>query len=89
LGIRVNAVAPGLIYTPLWQDLGAALGGAEERARMVFDAAVSSLVPLGREQTPDNIGRAVSFLCSDRAINITGHVMVVDGGIVLGRPLGR
>jgi NAD(P)-dependent dehydrogenase (short-subunit alcohol dehydrogenase family) len=88
-GIRVNAVAPGLIYTPLWQDLGAALAGAEERARMAFDAAVNALVPLRREQTPEDIGRAVAFLCSDRAINVTGHVLVVDGGIVLGRPPGQ
>ena len=88
-GIRVNAVAPGLIYTPLWQDLGAALAGAQERARMAFDMTVQTLTPLGREQTPEDIGRAVAFLCSERAVNVTGHVMVVDGGIVLGRPLGR
>jgi NAD(P)-dependent dehydrogenase (short-subunit alcohol dehydrogenase family) len=85
-GIRVNCVAPGLIYTRVWEQLGAALGGGEDRARMAFDAAVHTLVPLRREQTPDDIGRAVSFLCSDRAANITGHVIVVDGGIVLGRP---
>ncbi len=85
-GIRVNAVAPGFIYTPLWANLGAAIAGAEERARTAFDLAVQSMVPLGREQTPDDIGRAVAFLCSDRAANVTGHVMVVDGGIVLGRP---
>ncbi len=88
-GLRVNAVAPGLIYTPLWQDLGAALAGAEERARMAFDMTVQTLTPLGREQTPEDIGRAVAFLCSEHAVNVTGHVMVVDGGIVLGRPLGR
>src|SRR5208337_2785040 len=88
--IRVNAVAPGLIYTKIWGDLGTAFGGAEERSRQTFELVVSNLVPLGREQTPEDIGCAVAFLCSDRAINITGHVMVVDGGIVLGPPrLGR
>jgi NAD(P)-dependent dehydrogenase (short-subunit alcohol dehydrogenase family) len=85
-GIRVNAVAPGLIYTRIWEDLGAALGGADERARQTFEATVGTMVPLGREQTPDDIGRAVAWLCSDGAVNVTGHVMVVDGGIVLGRP---
>jgi len=85
-GIRVNAVAPGLIYTKIWEELGAAIGGGQDRARATFEAAVRSLVPLGREQTPDDIGRTVSWLCSDRAANITGQVVAIDGGITLGRP---
>jgi NAD(P)-dependent dehydrogenase (short-subunit alcohol dehydrogenase family) len=85
-GIRVNAVAPGLIYTKVWQDLGAALGGGDKNARVVFDAAVKDMVPLGREQTEQDIGRTVSWLCSDLAINVTGQVIAVDGGIVLGPP---
>jgi len=84
-GIRVNAVAPGLIYTPLWQQLGAALGGGDANARMVFDTVVKQLVPLGREQTVEDIGRAVAWLCSDKAINVTGQVIAIDGGILLGR----
>jgi 3-oxoacyl-[acyl-carrier protein] reductase len=88
-GIRVNAVAPGLIYTRVWEDLGAAMGGGKDRARATFEAAVRSLTPLGREQTPDDIGRAVAWLCSDKAINVTGHVMPVDGGIILGAPRPR
>ncbi len=83
-GIRVNAVAPGLIYTRVWEDLGAALGGATERARSTFEASVRNLVPLGREQTPEDVGRAVAWLCSERAQNITGQIIAVDGGIVLG-----
>ena len=85
-GIRVNAVAPGLIYTKIWEQLGAAIGGGAERARGAFDTAVRTLTPLGREQTPQDIGKTVAFLCSDRAANITGQVVAVDGGIVLGRP---
>jgi len=85
-GIRVNAVAPGLIYTKIWEELGAALGGGAAQARSTFDMTVRVLTPLGREQTPEDIGRTVSFLCSDRAANITGQVMAVDGGLVLGRP---
>ncbi len=85
-GIRVNAVAPGLIYTKIWEELGAAIGGGQERARMAFDSAVRTLVPLGREQTPEDIGRTVAWLCSERAANVTGQVVAVDGGIVLGRP---
>lgn len=85
-GIRVNCVAPGLIYTRIWEQLGAAIGGGPERARATFDATVETLTPLRREQTPDDIGRAVAWLCSDAAINVTGHTIPVDGGIILGRP---
>ncbi|HEY6420283.1 MAG TPA: SDR family NAD(P)-dependent oxidoreductase [Candidatus Binataceae bacterium] len=83
-GIRVNAVAPGLIYTRIWEQLGAAIGGADARARATFDTVVRQMVPLGREQTQEDIGRAVAWLCSDRAINVTGQVIAIDGGITLG-----
>jgi 3-oxoacyl-[acyl-carrier protein] reductase len=89
LGIRVNAVAPGLIYTKVWENLGAALGGGDSNARSTFEATVKSLVPLGREQTTDDIGQTVAWLCSDKAINVTGQVIAVDGGIVLGPPTLR
>jgi len=85
-GIRVNCVAPGLIYTRIWEQLGAAIGGGPDRARATFDATVKTLTPLGREQTPDEIGRAVAWLCSEAAISVTGHTIPVDGGIILGRP---
>ncbi len=85
-GIRVNAVAPGLIYTKIWEELGAAIGGGKDHARLAFEHAVRTLTPLGREQTPTDIGRAVAWLCSDKAINVTGQVVAIDGGIVLGRP---
>ena len=89
-GIRVNAVAPGLIYTKVWEDLGAALGGGDANARAVFDAVVQQSVPLGREQTPADIGRSVAWLCSDKAINVTGQVIAIDGGILLGQtPVGE
>ena len=84
-GIRVNAVAPGLIYTKIWQDLGAAIGGGDANARVVFDSVVRRLVPLGREQTVEDIGRAVAWLCSDKALNVTGQVIAIDGGILLGQ----
>jgi NAD(P)-dependent dehydrogenase (short-subunit alcohol dehydrogenase family) len=84
-GIRVNAVAPGLIYTKVWEDLGAALGGGDANARATFDSVVRQLVPLGREQTQADIGRTVAWLCSDKAINVTGQVIAVDGGITLGQ----
>jgi NAD(P)-dependent dehydrogenase (short-subunit alcohol dehydrogenase family) len=83
-GIRVNAVAPGLIFTRVWEQLGAALGGGDDKARQTFEGAVRNLVPLGAEQTAQDIGRAVAWLCSERAANVTGQVIAVDGGITLG-----
>ena len=67
-GIRVNAVAPGSILTmPL-----------SERAQRER----GSTVPLGRLGTPEEIAAAVAFLASDDARYITGHTLVVDGGLL-------
>ena len=85
-GINVNAVCPGLIWTPLWESIGEWRGSTDERytgmtPRQVFQRAVSEGVPLGREQTPEDVGNAVAFLASDRAKSITGQALNVDGGI--------
>ena len=70
-GIRVNAIAPGWVDTPLTRPL------REDPAR---DAAVLSRTPLGRWAVPDDIAGAVVFLCSPAARFITGAVLPVDGG---------
>ncbi len=77
-GIRVNAVAPGIIRTRLWEEM------APEREE--YDALIQQLMPLGSDQSPDDIADAVVFLCSDRAKQITGQVIAIDGGMTLGRP---
>jgi NAD(P)-dependent dehydrogenase (short-subunit alcohol dehydrogenase family) len=69
LGIRVNCVAPGHIYTSRWLNLSE---GDVERRR--------ANIPLGRESTPDDIADAVHFLASDQARCITGVRLPVDGG---------
>lgn len=70
-GVRVNAVAPGWIATPLTQGL------QDDAAR---SAAVLSRTPMGRWGRPADIAGPVMFLCSDAAAFMTGAVLPVDGG---------
>lgn len=73
LGIRVNSVAPGLIdggmSAPIFAD-------PEFRRRR------TEKVPMARLGVVDDIARAVLYLCSDEADYVTGHQLVVDGGVV-------
>jgi 3-oxoacyl-[acyl-carrier protein] reductase len=69
-GIRVNAIAPGPIETPL---MSSGLSGEQKEA-------YARGVPLGRLGTPEDIGEAVVFLASDAASFITGATLVVSGG---------
>lgn len=71
-GIRVNAVGPGAIATPI---------NASERRD--GEAEMLKLIPYGRIGEPADIGRAVAFLVSDAADYITGQTLFVDGGMTL------
>jgi NAD(P)-dependent dehydrogenase (short-subunit alcohol dehydrogenase family) len=74
--IRVNAVSPGPIDTPGLNNLVASTGAGEQRLK-----TLSSVVPLGRLGTPDEIAKAVVFLASDDSSYITGVELFVDGGL--------
>ena len=52
-------------------------------ARQVFDKRVGDIIPMKREQTPEDIGHAAVFLASEEARNITGQALNVDGGSVM------
>ena len=87
--VNVNCVCPGLIWTRLW-DAKLASGMkknipafAEMETRQIFETVVAMTTPLAREQTPEDIGRAVAFLVSEDAKNITGQALNVDGGSTL------
>jgi len=73
--IRVNAISPGPIDTPGLSDLLASSEAGEQRKTMI-----STMVPLGRLGTPDEIAKAVVFLASDDSSYITGIELFVDGG---------
>jgi NAD(P)-dependent dehydrogenase (short-subunit alcohol dehydrogenase family) len=70
--IRINAVCPGIIETPMMDRFSG--GTAEGRERVI------ALEPVGRMGKPEEIGAAVVWLCSDAAAFVVGHAMVIDGG---------
>jgi len=87
-GINVNAVCPGLLWTPMWDRIARSRREADPSLRdlsprEVFDRDVRLRVPLGRPQTPEDIGRAVAFLVSDDASEITGQALNVNGGAAM------
>jgi len=51
--------------------------------REMFERRVQEWIPMKREQTPEDIGHAAVFLASDEARNITGQVLMVDGGVLM------
>ena len=73
-GIRVNSVCPGGIRTPMLDRIGATSAEMEE--------SIVTMHPMGRVGEPHEIAEAVVWLCSDAASFVTGHQMVVDGGLV-------
>jgi NAD(P)-dependent dehydrogenase (short-subunit alcohol dehydrogenase family) len=75
-GVRVNALAPGLVKT----DFARALWEPDE-------AAIAKRTPLGRLGEPQDIANAALFLASDLSSWITGHTLVIDGGSLI-RPNG-
>ena len=73
-GLRVNAVCPCYTRTPMLERM--------LRVKPDLDAKLQARVPLGRLGTPEEIAAAILYLCTDSAAFITGHSLVMDGGIV-------
>jgi NAD(P)-dependent dehydrogenase (short-subunit alcohol dehydrogenase family) len=78
-GIRINAVGPGSVDTPMIQDFIDMNNGDPA----VMDA-IKAGHPIGRQGTPEEVANAVVWLCSDEASFITGHILMIDGGITAG-----
>jgi meso-butanediol dehydrogenase / (S,S)-butanediol dehydrogenase / diacetyl reductase len=75
-GVRVNAIAPGTLRTPAWEE-------RRQKDSDVFDR-VAKWYPLGRIGEPEDVAGAALFLASDEAAWISGAVLPVDGGLTAG-----
>lgn len=89
-GIRVNAICPGTVPTPLVRATYEQRGGFSATANAPADASIDELIeaatvrhPIGRLGTVDDIAQTVLFLASDAASYITGQNILVDGGVTM------
>jgi len=82
-GIRVNAIAPGGVDTAIWEsgeDFQRSVAAIGREATL---KAMAKTTPLGRFASSEEMADSILYLLSDAAANITGHVMVSDGGFTL------
>jgi NAD(P)-dependent dehydrogenase (short-subunit alcohol dehydrogenase family) len=80
-GIRVNALVPGGFRTSMLEGVFSEMSGGDPAAAGEIAAQVAAMVPLGRIGQPAEAAEAVLWLCSDAASYVTGHSMIVDGGV--------
>ncbi|HXQ47962.1 MAG TPA: SDR family oxidoreductase, partial [Caulobacteraceae bacterium] len=76
--IRVNSVHPGIIETPIWQQITPATGA---NAPPDLDAMSAASVPLGVKGLPTDIANGVLWLASDESRYVTAGELVIDGGV--------
>jgi NAD(P)-dependent dehydrogenase (short-subunit alcohol dehydrogenase family) len=80
-GIRVNALVAGAFRTPMLDRVFNKAAGDDLSASEAVEAQYTSLIPQGRIGRPEEAAEAVVWLCSDAASYVTGHSMIVDGGM--------
>jgi len=71
-GIRVNAICPGVIHTPM----------VDRALSPELEKVYNAMIPMGRMGKPEEMAETILYLCSDSASYVTGQVMVADGGWV-------
>ncbi|MBC8755954.1 SDR family oxidoreductase [Kordia sp. YSTF-M3] len=77
-GVRVNAIAPGSVKTPLFN---AAMRKMKKEERIKFEESVKTIYPIGHVGEPDDLGGIAVFLASNQAKWVTGSIMSIDGGL--------
>jgi NAD(P)-dependent dehydrogenase (short-subunit alcohol dehydrogenase family) len=80
-GIRINALAAGAFDTPMLNHSLDRLSGGAPEAREKTEGLYKSMIGLGRFGRPEEAAEAIVWLCSDAAAYVTGHSMIVDGGL--------
>lgn len=78
LDVRVNAIAPGTVNTPLVQSN---IDRLTDEGKIKFNEMIKTIYPLGRVGEPDDVSGAAVFLASDQACWVTGAILAVDGGL--------
>ena len=83
--INVNAICPGVVWTPMAISIEEQAGSNQPEytnmaPREIYDSLVAETIPLGRDQTPEDIGNLAVFLASEFSKNITGQAINVCGG---------
>lgn len=81
--IRVNAISPGVIDTPMWETVDALFAKYENKPKGQKKREVGAAVPLGYMGKPDDVARAAVFLASAQSSYMTAQTIGVDGGNVL------
>ncbi|SMC92588.1 meso-butanediol dehydrogenase / (S,S)-butanediol dehydrogenase / diacetyl reductase [Desulfocicer vacuolatum DSM 3385] len=82
-GITVNAYCPGIVETPMWEEIDEkmdAATGAEKGASM---KSILEMIPLGRVQIPEDVANLVSYFASSDSDYMTGQSVLIDGGLLM------
>lgn len=82
-GIRVNAISPGVVDTPMWDEVDALFARFENKPKGQKKREVAEEAPLGRMGRPEDVARAAVFLASAQSEYMTAQAIGVDGGNVL------
>jgi NAD(P)-dependent dehydrogenase (short-subunit alcohol dehydrogenase family) len=80
-GIRVNALVAGAFRTPMLEHVFDAAGGGEPEGRAAVESQYTALIPMRRFGRPEEAAEVAVWLCSDAASYVTGHSLIVDGGM--------
>lgn len=82
-GITANVYSPGMVDTPMWDEIDRMVTEREGKPRGAQIQKVMPVIPMGRFATPTDIANTVSFLASEDSAYLTGQSIVVDGGIYM------